>query len=105
MTFLKINYFTDPGHGWASVKLSILEDLGLIDQISHYSYIDGKSAYLEEDCDMGRLFDACKARNIELQLTEKHTNNRSKIRGFSVYTPIKARAALYRAQNFVFVGA
>jgi hypothetical protein len=98
---LKLNYFTDPGHGWVAIKLNQLEKLGLIDQISHYSYIKGKSAYLEEDCDLGLLFKACDNKGIQIQTFSKHTNNRSKIRSFDHYSPSKARAALLDPLQFM----
>ena len=85
MKNLKLNYFTDPGHGWVSVKLQVLRDLGIADQVSTYSYMRGSSAYLEEDCDLGLLYKACDAIGIKIDLTEKHTNNRSPIRSYAVY--------------------
>lgn len=48
---LSLHFFSDPGHGWLKVKLSWLEELGLIDEISSYSYLQGEHAYLEEDAD------------------------------------------------------
>lgn len=85
MKNLKLNYFTDPGHGWVSVKLQTLIDLGIADKISTYSYIRGKSAYLEEDCDLGLLFKECDSRGLKIDLTTKHTNNRSPIRSYATY--------------------
>lgn len=85
MKNLKLNYFTDPGHGWVSVKLQILIDLGIADKISTYSYIRGKSAYLEEDYDLGLLFKECDSRGLKIDLTTKHTNNRSPIRSYATY--------------------
>ena len=85
MKNLKLNYFTDPGHGWVSVKLQTLIDLGIHNKISHYSYIRGSSAYLEEDCDLDLLYKACDAIGLKIDLTEKHTNNRSPIRSYAVY--------------------
>lgn len=85
MKNLKLNYFTDPGHGWVSVKLQTLNDLGIADKISTYSYMRGSSAYLEEDCDLGLLYQACDSRGLSIDLTTKHTNKRSPIRSYSVY--------------------
>jgi hypothetical protein len=85
MKNLKLNYFTDAGHGWVSVKLQVLRDLGIADQVSTYSYMRGSSAYLEEDCDLGLLYKACDAIGLKIDLTEKHTNNRSPIRSYAVY--------------------
>jgi hypothetical protein len=85
MKNLKLNYFTDPGHGWVSVKLQTLIDLGIADKVSHYSYMRGSSAYLEEDCDLGLLFATCDAKGITIDLNTKHTNNRSPIRSYATY--------------------
>lgn len=85
MKNLKLNYFTDPGHGWVSVKLQTLVDLGIADKVSTYSYMRGSSAYLEEDCDLGLLYQACDAMGITIDLNTKHTNNRSPIRSYAVY--------------------
>lgn len=95
MKNLKLNYFTDPGHGWVSVKLQTLIDLGIYNKISTYSYIRGKSAYLEEDCDLGLLFAACDSRGLKIDLIEKHTNNRSPIRSYDTYLPHKCVGHVY----------
>jgi len=42
-------FFEDPGHGWLRVPLKEVEPIA--DKISPYSYMRGKYAYLEEDCD------------------------------------------------------
>jgi hypothetical protein len=85
MKNLKLNYFTDPGHGWVSVKLQTLIDLGIADKVSYYSYMRGSSAYLEEDCDLGLLYQACDSRGLKIDLTTKHTNKRSPIRSYTTY--------------------
>ena len=85
MKNLKLTYFTDPGHGWISVKLQVLIDLGIHSKISHYSYMRGSSAYLEEDCDLGLLFQTCDSIGLKIDLTPKHTNNRSPIRSYATY--------------------
>lgn len=51
----KIVHRTDPGHGWISVPISLLQLLGIEDQITAYSYIRGDRAYLEEDADGSTL--------------------------------------------------
>jgi len=45
---------TDAGHGWVEVPMAEVNKLGIASQISTCSYQskDGKTAYLEEDCDM-----------------------------------------------------
>lgn len=82
---IKINYFTDPGHGWAGCKIKTLQALGIADQISHYSYVRGQTAYLEEDLDFGLLIGALRAAGIDFEIIEKHTNKRSPIRSYDTY--------------------
>jgi len=82
---MNINYYTDAGHGWAACKIDTLRDLGIADAISHYSYMRGRTAYLEEDCDFARLLDALAARGIAYTITEKHTHGRSPIRSYDTY--------------------
>jgi hypothetical protein len=79
---LKIVYYTDPGHGWFAVKTKLVYQLNIEDKISPYSYVRGKTVYLEEDCDAETLFNALKAHSIEYKLEYKHTNNRSRIRSY-----------------------
>jgi sugar phosphate isomerase/epimerase len=82
---MNISYYTDPGHGWAACKIETLRSLGIVGQISHYSYMRGRTAYLEEDCDFARLLDALAAAGVEYTIVEKHTNKRSPIRSYSTY--------------------
>lgn len=79
MTFTKHN---DPSHGWLAVKRSLLEQLGLLDQISPYSYQKGKTVYLEEDGDMTKFLNILEAKGFTFSFKESHTNNRSPIRGY-----------------------
>lgn len=85
MRNLSLYYFTDPGHGWVGVKIQVLKNLRIADKISHYSYMRGASAYLEEDCDLGLLYSTCDALGITIDLLPKHTNNRSPIRSYATY--------------------
>ena len=81
----KINVYNDPGHAWAAVKIDELQALGIADKISTHSYQRGKTAYLEEDCDLSTYLAAIKATGQEVQFVEKHTNNRSPIRSYATY--------------------
>jgi hypothetical protein len=49
---MKIKLYSDPGHAWGAVKRNVLENLGLLDKISSFSYQKGNTVYLEEDCDL-----------------------------------------------------
>lgn len=51
---MKYRYVNDPGHGWVGVPKSELNRLGIADQISTYSYVEGETVWLEEDCDLTR---------------------------------------------------
>ena len=53
----------DAGHEWLAVRKSELEELGIADQISAYSYQKGSTAYLEGDCDAARFLDAYRAKH------------------------------------------
>lgn len=78
---------TDPGHGWLAVKLSELKMLGIQHEISSYSYVKGKTAYLEEDSDAGKFINAMRAKGIEVEVKEGAHRDRSPIRYFKSYNP------------------
>ena len=50
-----LRFISDPGHGWLEVPMSIVESLHIKDEISKYSYLYKGMAYLEEDCDAGKI--------------------------------------------------
>lgn len=78
-------YWRDPGHGWFQVPKRLIQDLGLEDKISSYSYQDQHDVYLEEDCDFGLLYTACKNRGVKLEWQERY-EDRSHIRNLDHYT-------------------
>lgn len=82
---MKLQYFTDPGHGWVKVPRKLLAKLEIAHKISRYSYSRGDSVFLEEDCDLGHLFTALEQGNIKLDLVTRHTNRQSKIRSYNSY--------------------
>ena len=86
MRSLTLNFYTDPGHGWAKVNKKVLNDLGIAEQISAYSYQRGDFAYLEEDCDLARLMAAAAAAGVTVKLREHCSRERSsKIRSYRPY--------------------
>lgn len=93
---MRLNFYEDPGHGWLAVPLTLLDRLGLLDQISHYSYMRGMLAHLEEDCDYSRFATAMRDAGRVFSLREHHTDARSRIRGYDSYSPARARAALQK---------
>ena len=50
-----IIFHEDSGHSWLQVPHELINQLGIKDFISAYSYRDAKYAYLEEDCDLGKF--------------------------------------------------
>jgi hypothetical protein len=59
-----LTFISDPGHGWLRVPLTDIAALGIEEDISEYSFIIDRFAYLEEDCDYGRFIGACEAQGI-----------------------------------------
>jgi len=87
MAVMEKVFHSDPGHGWMAVKLSELKMFGIEDKISSYSYVKGKTAYLEEDVDAMAFINAAKARGIEVKIKEGPQRDRSPIRYFNSYSP------------------
>jgi hypothetical protein len=59
-----LTFVSDPEHGWLEVPLTDIAVLGIEGQISPSSYISGRFAYLEEDCDYAVYMDALAARGL-----------------------------------------
>jgi hypothetical protein len=83
------NYIVDPGHGWIEVPMELVDQLGLRNKISKYSYknrIDGiEKAFLEEDCDAELFMNAYGRDKINLVLID--LTEESVIRQFNHFTP------------------
>lgn len=85
------DFYSDPRHGWLKVSRKELEELGIADDISSYSYQYNNHVYLEEDCDLGRFIEAKERvhpgfREIA-RLKEHYTDRSSRIRGYAPYCP------------------
>ena len=78
-------FFCDPGHGWLRVSGTLLEELGLEDRISPYSYQRGRFVYLEEDRDLPLFSDAMTRIGRPIHIREVYTNGPSKIRRYASY--------------------
>jgi len=49
---MAFTFHTDPGHGWLEVPVEHLQKADLSpSDFSGYSYVNGTTVYLEEDCD------------------------------------------------------
>jgi hypothetical protein len=82
----KFHVYEDPGHGWAKVPVKFLEELGVIDDITPYSYLLGDYAYLEEDADASTFVRALEEKGIPHTFTTHHTNRRSAIRNYPAFS-------------------
>ena len=81
-----LHFYEDPNHGWLKVPVKLLEELQLVDQISHYSYLLGQYAYLEEDCDAGKLIEALKQDCEPYKVVKHYCQNGSAIRSYYPFT-------------------
>lgn len=84
-TEVKFYVYSDPGHAWVAVKRQYIEELGLTDKISGFSYQKGQTVYLEEDCDAGKFFEAARALGVVIKQVSRNTNNSSPIRSYPSY--------------------
>jgi len=78
-------FFFDAGHGWLSVKYQELVDLGIEDQISKHSYVNGKSAYLEEDVDMPLYIKAMEDNSFSVDFDQRDHGEVSRIRKYESF--------------------
>lgn len=78
-------FYSDPGHGWLAVKIADVIAIGMsVKDFSPYSYIRGKTLYLEEDCDATMFVAQYRLKNDGQRpnYIEKHTDNRHPIRSY-----------------------
>jgi len=82
---MKYVFYEDPGHGWLKVPLKELEELGIADKISAYSYMKGSHAYLEEDRDAPIFKKMMEAEGRTVELDVNFSNRSSRIRRYPGY--------------------
>jgi hypothetical protein len=78
-------FHTDSGHGWLAVKRAELVRLGIQHSISLYSYQNGETVYLEEDCDAGHFAEAKKAKGEQFKVSTDHMDGNHYIRNYMRY--------------------
>jgi len=86
MKTFTIIVYNDPSHAWGKVKRKVLDNLGIAQQVSSYSYQYKDNVYLEEDADLSLvcrhlLFNS----DVQIKFVEKHTNRDSRIRSYERY--------------------
>ena len=67
---LKIKVYSDPGHAWGAVKRKVIDELGLTNTITGYSYQKGGTVYLEEDCDLSNFVGTLRKVGIDFKYIE-----------------------------------
>lgn len=92
---MNVDFIIDPGHGWLKVPLCVLDQWGLLPQITPYSYIRlgvrQSFAYLEEDCDASVFMDAAKQRGVSIKLRRRVAGQKeSKVRRYEAFTCVRA---------------
>jgi hypothetical protein len=66
------NMHSDSNHAWAECPFSLLAGLQIDQLISKYSYINGKTVYLEEDTDAMILIEKLESFGIEVKFDPHH---------------------------------
>ncbi len=74
-----LTFHSDPGHGWLEVPQNMLPP-EIRAKISHYSYQNSESYFLEEDCDAAIALDYFQSRGIEIETSVKHYANDAPMR-------------------------
>lgn len=86
MSSIKVKFYSDPGHGWGAVKRKLIDELGIADKITYYSYQKGQTVYLEEDLDLATLATALALKGVTISYIEKNSPHKnSPIRGYEPY--------------------
>ena len=80
---IMLEYVQDPGHGWIAAYASHVRALGVTP--TPYSYQDGETVYLEEDCDAPAYLRALTRAGIPYNIREVHTRGDAWIRRLPRY--------------------
>lgn len=73
--FVRLDYYSDPGHGWYRVRRLLISAYGVSASISPYSYQRGDYVYLEEDADVGTFTRAVEAAGDKVEIVGNTTTN------------------------------
>lgn len=87
---LHVRKYADPSHGWLAVPMQWLEALGIVGEISDFSYLRGNTAYLEEDSDQPIFHRTAKEAGFTLFYDVTHTNNVHPIRSYPRFASVIA---------------
>jgi hypothetical protein len=76
-------FYEDEGHAWLEVTRHELWQLGILSQISRYSYENDGIVYLEEDCDAPKFIEAKKRLEQNMNFKTKFKSGYSFVRSFN----------------------
>jgi hypothetical protein len=83
---IKFKFYSDPGHGWLAVKRKLVDQYMVGDEVTCYSYMNGKTVYLEEDYDAPRFLEKIKAAGFVVEIEHKmNATNASPIRRYDSF--------------------
>jgi hypothetical protein len=74
--------YVDNGHAWAKVPREMLVQMGIVKDITHYSYQRGDYVYLEEDGDLDTFVKAYPMIDITFNVVR---SARSRVRSYDSY--------------------
>lgn len=77
---IELHFYDDPGHGWLKTTVEILEEYGISEEVSRYSFREGDNVWLEEDIDAPKLINALKERGTAMMMHVHRRNTPSPIR-------------------------
>ena len=81
-----LTFYSDPSHGWLQVPHALINQLGIGNKITRYSYRDQECAYLEEDCDLSLFMREAEANGLAITFHERNFNHDCAIRNYQRYT-------------------
>ena len=81
----KYKFYSDDSHGWLAVPKKDIDKLDVGSEISTYSYMSGKTAYLEEDSDAQILIGAAEEEGWYVEIKDVRHDGQSRIRNFAPY--------------------
>lgn len=79
---MKFHFYSDPGHGWLKVPITLLKKLNILHKMTMYSYQHGNYAYLEEDHDGVIFYETFESTIEPIELVHHNSNTPSKIRSY-----------------------
>ena len=93
---IKLGFIEDPAHGWLLAPRELVEELGIADQVSRYSYLSRHNIVaLEEDRDAGLLLRAIEARGLAAHIEHTSCDGDAPVRRWDSYpaaAPSEGRA-------------